>query len=259
MGSPGMKLDDLLKTMTAVAGVAADIAKPLVRTALRTAMELLGSDDDQDQGGTATSGEWEASPATSAPQGAPRPAAPGAAPVVAKAPSVSVAPPASRPSAKKKVVSAKKASVKAAPRPRSAKAPAKAVSKPKTRPKGKTSVKGRDQVVARVAAWIRGADTGGIRKEILEDKSLAGKVLLPLYAAQQEKLREPALTAHEIRAVLSALDVDIAQPNVSKALRTTASKYVKLKSATAGGRQKRYALVSEGADFVADTLAKLSA
>ena len=260
-----MKLDELLKTMSAVAGVAVDVAKPLARTALRTAMELLGGDDDEDQGGDgAPPPPWEASPATPAPQGAPRPASPAApvvSPAAAKVPDVSVAAPAAAKSAKK-AAPARKAPGSAAPKAKAktAKAPAKAPAKAKSRAKGssKGSSKARDQVVARVAAWIREADKGGIRQEILEDKSLAGKVLLPLYAAQQEKLREPALTAHEIRAVLSSLDVAIAQPNVSKALRTTASKYVKLKSATAGGRQKRYALVPEGVTFVAETLAKLA-
>ena len=98
-------------------------------------------------------------------------------------------------------------------------------------------------------------DAERIEKSILDRTSQVNRTLLPLYVLQQEGREAQTLSSGDIAHVMKQLGVPMSQPNVSRALSGTASKYVMADSVRSRGRPTGYKLSRRGVQYMAQVIA----
>ena len=85
-----------------------------------------------------------------------------------------------------------------------------------------------------------------IESNILDRSSVVDRILLPLYLAHNYLGENIALTSGEIAKFLSQLSINIFQPNIARALSTSASKYVIGDKVRKKGQAVKYRLSRRG-------------
>lgn len=90
----------------------------------------------------------------------------------------------------------------------------------------------------------------GIEAHILDKSSQVDRVLLPLYIVHEYLDDAHALSSGDVTAVTTQLSVPVAQPNASRTLSGTASKYVIGDSTRKKGSAVRYKLNRRGAKYL---------
>ena len=89
-----------------------------------------------------------------------------------------------------------------------------------------------------------------IDRNILDRSSVVDRILLPLYLIHNYIGGEVALTSGEISKFLGQININIFQPNVAKALSTTASKYVIGDKTRKKGQAVKYRLSRRGVQYM---------
>lgn len=98
-------------------------------------------------------------------------------------------------------------------------------------------------------------DAEKIEKSILDLTSQVNRTLLPLYVLQQEGREAQTLSSGEITQVVNQLGVPMSQPNVSRTLSGTASRYVMADGVRSKGRATGYKLSRRGVQYMSQVIA----
>lgn len=93
-----------------------------------------------------------------------------------------------------------------------------------------------------------------IETEILDKTSQVNRILLPLYIVHEHLDNSFGLTSVEISNITKELGIPMQQPNVSRTLSGTASKYVISDGLRRRGKSVRYKLTRRGLTYIKDTL-----
>jgi hypothetical protein len=94
-----------------------------------------------------------------------------------------------------------------------------------------------------------------IESEILNRVAQVDRILLPLYIVHEHYDNATGLSSGEISRILTDLGVPISQPNVSKALSSTVSKYVMGDGVRKKGQMVRYKLSRRGMLYLESVIA----
>jgi len=89
-----------------------------------------------------------------------------------------------------------------------------------------------------------------IEKTILDRSGQVNRTLLPLYILHENEMGDRGLSSLEIAKVTKELGVPISQPNVSRTLAGTASKYVMADRSRAKGQRTGYQISRRGVQYM---------
>jgi hypothetical protein len=132
----------------------------------------------------------------------------------------------------------------------------KGVKPPKDRPKAKPSAKSSDEGsetadIPKIVNLVKTCDEAeAIEKNILDRTAMVDRVLLPLYIVHEHLGNNTGLTSGEISRITRELGVPVSQPNASRTLSGTASKYVMGDKVRVKGHAVRYQLTRRGVQFL---------
>lgn len=98
----------------------------------------------------------------------------------------------------------------------------------------------------------------GIEKNILDRASMVDRVLLPLYVVHEHYGNQPGLTSGEIDKITTELGVRVSQPNASRTLSDTASRYVVGDKVRKKGQAVRYRLSRRGTQYLKSVISGAS-
>jgi len=93
-----------------------------------------------------------------------------------------------------------------------------------------------------------------IEAEILDHTSQVNRTLLPLYIVHEHLDNAQSLTSGDINNICTDLGVPVGQPNVSRTLSGTASRYVIGDAVRKKGKAVRYKLARRGVQYMKDVL-----
>lgn len=94
-----------------------------------------------------------------------------------------------------------------------------------------------------------------IEEQILDRPAQVNRTLLPLYIVHEHLENAFGLTSGDVKKVTTDLGIPISQPNASRALSGTASKYVIGDKVKVKGQPVRYKLSRRGIKYMKDVLA----
>jgi hypothetical protein len=94
-----------------------------------------------------------------------------------------------------------------------------------------------------------------IEKQILDRPAQVNRTLLPLYIVHEHLDNAFGLTSGDVKKVTTNLGIPISQPNASRALSGTASKYVIGDKVKVKGQAVRYKLSRRGIKYMKEVLA----
>lgn len=136
--------------------------------------------------------------------------------------------------------------------------PSKVPKLPKKHLKKKEGVKLTEkEMVVEIVNHIKDCDEANlIEEKILDRPGQVDRVLLPLYIADKYTEDKVSLTSGSIYKVLKELGINIAQPNISRVINTTASKYVMGDKPTKKGRVVRFKINRRGIKYISEVLEK---
>ncbi len=125
--------------------------------------------------------------------------------------------------------------------------------------KGKKGIKiiqknagtGSKDYILQIVNTIKDCDEANpIEVNIIDRNSQVDKVLLPLYIVHQHMSNEVGLQSGEISKITGDLGIRIKQPNVSKILSETASRYVMGDKVRKPGQPVKYKLNRKGLKYI---------
>lgn len=94
-----------------------------------------------------------------------------------------------------------------------------------------------------------------IEEQILDRASQVDRILLPLYVVHEYLDNKFGLTSGEVNKITTDLGIPVSQPNASRALSGTASRYVVGDSVRKKGRPVRYKLHRRGVQYLKSVIA----
>lgn len=113
---------------------------------------------------------------------------------------------------------------------------------------------GQIDVLALVNATKDSDDYEQIEKKILDNASQVDRVLLPLFIAEQKFGASATLTSADIYKFLKEFGINMALPNVSKTLSSTAIKYVMTSSTRKQGSANSFRISRKGKQYIEQML-----
>jgi hypothetical protein len=93
-----------------------------------------------------------------------------------------------------------------------------------------------------------------IESKILDKVSQVNRILLPLYVAHEYLDNTPSLTSGEVSQITTDLGIPVSQPNASRTLSGTASRYVIGDKVRKKGQAVRYKLSRRGLQYLKGVL-----
>lgn len=109
--------------------------------------------------------------------------------------------------------------------------------------------------VAAIVNIVKDCDEAeNIETAILDKTSVVDRILLPLYIVQLHMGGSHTLTSGDISKVTSELGIPVSQPNTSRALSGTASKYVMGDKARKKGQAVKYKISRRGVKYIESVL-----
>jgi hypothetical protein len=93
-----------------------------------------------------------------------------------------------------------------------------------------------------------------IESKILDKVSQVNRILLPLYIAHEYFDNTPSLTSGEVSQITTDLGIPVSQPNASRTLSGTASRYVIGDKVRKKGQAVRYKLSRRGLQYLKGVL-----
>ncbi len=125
-----------------------------------------------------------------------------------------------------------------------------------------TRAKSRDEItdgkpdLNEVITLVKDCDESeAIEKQILDRTSQVDRTLLPLYIVHEYLDNAFGLTSGEVNKITTDLGIPISQPNASRTLSGTASKYVIGDKVKVKGQAVRYKLSRRGVRYMKEVLA----
>lgn len=94
-----------------------------------------------------------------------------------------------------------------------------------------------------------------IETQVLDRAAQVDRTLLPLYIVHEHLNNEFGLTSGEVKKITTDLGIPISQPNASRTLSGTASKYVIGDKVKVRGQPVRYKLSRRGVKYMKEVLA----
>jgi hypothetical protein len=114
----------------------------------------------------------------------------------------------------------------------------------------KTDTGSKDYIL-QIVNTIKDCDEAkAIEENIIDRNSQVDKVLLPLYIVHEHMSNEVGLQSGEISKITGDLGIRIKQPNVSKILSETASRYVMGDKVRKAGQAVKYRLNRKGLKYI---------
>jgi len=113
--------------------------------------------------------------------------------------------------------------------------------------------------IIKIIETIRNCDDAeAIEQHILDKTSQVNRILLPLYIIHEHLENAFGLSSGEISRITTDLGVPVQQPNASRTLSGTASKYVIGDSVRKKGQIVRYKLSRRGVQYLSEVLSDTS-